>query len=192
MDRSPRPLNRLAILLLPLLLACSQTSLQEEGTVRLLDAEQVRLLTPPAAKGALTDWPGDFTLALDPSRAANHNQAGFQLRAPRGCVAQSLVITGRWLGTDVPPALGFDFGPDGTEFLLPLEMQFRLLRQDLEGVDLSLLTVLLDREDGTYEVIPTVIDEQMPGIVRLTANAEHFTRYLIATGPPPDTRTSTY
>jgi hypothetical protein len=167
---------------------CSNVPEEGAPAARVLQADQVTLLAPAAVKGAATDGLHDFTLLVRPARAASHSQTGFNLRAPRGCVAAEVLITADWLGDDrVKPAWGFDFGPGGQEFLQPLQLTFLLQPQDLAGLDPSTLTLLLDREDGTYEVVPSeVYEDLVPNLVLLRAEVEHFSRYLIGTGPPPD------
>jgi len=172
-------------LLLPLALWLG-CAVDEEPATRLLGEGELQLLAPAASKDAQTDDLMDIVLNLRPNRPATAVRPGVVLTAPRGCVEQPLQITGDWQG-DHPqlPAIGYDFTPDGTEFLLPLRIQFLLLPCQVDGIDPARLTVVLDREDGTYELIPTEVDV-WPGAVVLRAPLEHFSKYLVAVGPPPD------
>lgn len=147
------------------------------------------------------DLGGDFSLDLTPQRSAALDLPGFRLRAPRGCVGQEATITGDWLGDENEnPVIGYNYGPDGLEFLqeflLPLQVEFKLKTRDLEGLDPACLLVVLDHEDGTYEIIPSVVeampegDLDNPHGVKIRAEIDHFCRYLIATGPPPDNTTT--
>ena len=172
-------------LLLPLALwlGCAE---DEEPATRLLGSDEVHVLVPAVDKGARTDDFMDIVLNLRPNRPATATRPGVVLTAPRGCVDEPLSIHGDWQGDNPQlPAIGYDFTPDGTEFLLPLRIQFLLLPCQLEGIDPARLTVVLDREDGTYELVPTEVDV-WPGAVVLRAPLEHFSKYLVAVGPQPD------
>jgi hypothetical protein len=172
-------------LLLPLALWLG-CAVDEEPATRLVAGEDIKMLAPAVSKDARTDDLMDIVLNLRPNRPATAVRPGVVLSAPRGCVDAPLTIRGDWQGDEPQqPAIGYDFTPDGTEFLLPLRIQFLLLPCQVEGIDPARLTVVLDREDGTYELIPTEVDV-WPGAVVLRAPLEHFSKYLVAVGPPPD------
>jgi hypothetical protein len=179
-------------LLLPLAFLSGCTGSEEPAT-QYLQANQISIVAPAFSKADGTDLGGDFSLTLSPSRATSIQRPGFNLRAPRGCVAQTLTITGDWCGDDrEDPAIGYDYGPEGTEFLIPLQAQFILRSEDLGEADPADLIVVLDHEDGTYEIVPSTVSVvpgdglENPGTVRIAALLEHFSKYLVAVGPPPD------
>jgi hypothetical protein len=184
-----RPFLFLALLLpLAFWLGCA---VDEQPATQVLGAGQIQLLVPSASKEAGTDDLMDLHLSLRPNRPATATRPGVVLFAPRGCVEQPLTITGDWQGDEVDlPAIGYDFSPDGTEFLLPLRIQFLLLPCQVVGIDPSRLTVVLDLEDGSYEIVPTEVDI-LPGAVVLRAPLEHFSKYLVAVGPQPEGSGST-
>ena len=179
-----------SVLLLALLAwsGCSRTTSQDSATNRVLQGDQVRLLVPTLSKFAAVDDLRDFTLRVRPDHRARYHRSYFSLEAPRGCVNAEVMIAADWLGDDaVNPAWGFDFGPVGQEFLIPLHLTFEFDHHDLEGLDPALLTLLLDLENGSYEVIPSTVEEFLDlDEVVLEADVEHFSRYLIGVGPPPD------
>ncbi|MFA7330084.1 MAG: hypothetical protein WC326_03315 [Candidatus Delongbacteria bacterium] len=187
----------LLALVLPLAFFSGCANTGDEPATQLLQADQLQFVAPPAAKAAQTDTWMDFSLTLHPNRPATVVVPGFLLHAPRGAVEQTLTITGDWCGDDAQdPVVGYDFAPDGSEFLVPLRVMFVFLPQSLEGLDPARLTWVLDHEDGTYEVIPSEVQvlpahgPGNPGAVRVLAQVEHFSRYLIAIGPPPDNNTT--
>jgi hypothetical protein len=176
---------------LSLLLAvgCSTDSPAPESGGRLLSRDQIRLLTPadlPVKSHAL-DAMTDFTLQVQPGSAAAFEANGVTLRVPAGAVTSPVTIQAHWMGGDSQPALGFEFGPEGQEFLAPLEFELTL---PVSADDLPLgdeLLVVYDREDGWYEVVSNEVhwmsaDEG----VAVGARLQHFSKYLVAVGPPPD------
>ncbi|MDP2361326.1 MAG: hypothetical protein Q8O14_11350 [bacterium] len=176
---------------LGLLLAfgCSQDSRPPESGGRLLSRDQVRLLSPAdfAGKDRVIDAMGDFTLQVLPGEASVVEGEAFRLVAPAGAVSQPVTIHAQWLGGDGTGEIGFNFTPEGQEFLLPLHFELTLPLQPADLPAGDELMVLYDREDGWYEVISNEVhwlsvDEKATMLARL----EHFTKYLIATGPPPD------
>lgn len=185
-----RRISASIVLLLALLAwsGCSRTTSQDNAANRVLQGDQVRLLASALSKGAAVDDLRDFTLRIRPNQVACYSKKYFTLTAPRGCVGTETLISGDWLGDDVVnPAWGFDFGPVGQEFLLPLHLTFHFNHHDLEGLDPALLTLLLDLENGCYEVIPSTVEDFLElDVVVLEADVEHFSRYLVAVGPPPD------
>jgi len=176
---------------LSLLLAigCSTDSQAPESGGRLLSRDQIRLLTPadlPAKSHAL-DAMSDFSLQVTPGAAVAFEGNGVALRVPAGAVTLPVTIQARWMGGDSQPALGFEFGPEGQEFLAPLEFELSL---PFSADDLPLgdeLLVVHDREDGWYDVVSNEVhwmsaDEG----VAVGARLQHFSKYLVAVGPPPD------
>lgn len=159
----------------------------------LLQSDQLTFVVPAASKAEGTDLGGNFSLPLQPSRSTSIQLPGFRLRAPRGCVGQPVTIAGDWCGDDRQhPAIGYDFGPEGQEFALPLQLEFKLRQEDLAGLDPTTLLVVLDHEDGSFEVIPSQVEEasaddpEIPNGIKISTLVEHFSKYLVATGPPPD------
>jgi hypothetical protein len=176
-------------LLLLLALGCSQDSRPSDSGSRLLSRDQVRILTPQdfASKARDIDALGDFSLSLVPGSAAVVEGEGYRLSAPAGAVTQPVTIQANWLGDEAAPEIGFDFSPQGLEFAQPLSFQITLPLKPEDVPAGSELMVLYDREDGWYEEVSnevhwrTVDDKAI-----LDAPLEHFTKYLIGTGPPPD------
>jgi len=172
-----------------LALGCSTDSQAPESGGRLLSRDQIRLLSPadlPTKSHAL-DALADFTLEVRPGSVAVYEGGGVSMRVPAGAVTTPVTIQARWMGGDSEPALGFEFGPEGQEFLAPLEFELTLpvTNQDLPGGDE--LLVVHDREDGWYEVVSNEVhwmsaDE---GVV-VGARLNHFSKYLVAVGPQPD------
>ena len=176
-------------LALLLALGCSQDSQPSESSPRLLSRDQVRLLTPNDFTGKAHDIDalGDFSLSVVPGSPAVAENGAFRLSVPAGAVTQPITIQANWLGDEATPEIGFDFGPAGQEFLRPLTFEITLPLTPADVPAGSELMVLYDREDGFYEEVSNevhwqTVDEQAV----LRAPLEHFTKYLIGTGPPPD------
>lgn len=174
-------------LALLLVSGCSQDSRPPESGGRLLSRDQVRLLSPadfPGKERAI-DALGDFSLSLVPGQPASVEGEGYRLSAPAGCVAQPVTIQAEWLGDG--GEIGYNFTPDGQEFLAPLVFELILPLQPADLPAGDDLMVLHDREDGWYEVISNEVHWlSVDDKALLRAPLEHFTKYLIGTGPPPD------
>ncbi|MFA7330085.1 MAG: hypothetical protein WC326_03320 [Candidatus Delongbacteria bacterium] len=160
-----------------------------ESSGRLLSRDQIRLLTPAdlPAKAHDLDAMTDFTLVVTPGAASEYTGAGFSLKAPAGAVSTPVTIVANWQGDEASPAIGFEFGPEGQEFLTPLEFELVLPLSEADLPAGDELLVVYDRQDGWYEVVSNEVhwmsaDEE----ARVDARLEHFSKYLIATGPPPD------
>lgn len=168
---------------------CSSESQAPESGGRLLSRDQLHLLSPAdfPAKAHELDAVSDFTLTVNPGSAAVFSGSGYSLRVPAGAVTAPVTIVADWQGDETTAAIGFEFGPEGQEFLAPLEFELTLplTSEDLPAGDE--LLVVYDRQDGWYEVVSNEVHwMSADGEVRLGSRLEHFSKYLVATGPPPD------
>jgi hypothetical protein len=176
-------------LALLLVLGCSQDSRPPDSSGRLLSRDQVRLLSPRdfSGKARALDAMGDFSLAVTPGTAAEVRGEGYRLSVPAGSVNRPVTIQANWLGDEATPEIGFNFSPEGQEFLRPIEFEVSLPLQPSDVPAGDELLVLYDREDGWYEVISNEVHWQsVDEKAVMRAPLEHFTKYLIGTGPPPD------
>jgi uncharacterized delta-60 repeat protein len=82
------------------------------------------------------------------------------------------------LGVTPVAQTGWDFGPDGLEFLQPVTVTLRYSDADIpEGFDETLLSVFLI--NGIYEKAPSTVD---PVLNLVTAQVDHFSFYFLGWG----------
>jgi hypothetical protein len=183
-----RPLISLSLIALlgSWFIGCSSEEPVADRSMTLLSLEQVQPLEAPvvAGKASHTDEI-DFQMILQPNRQTVHANGSFRVMVPRSAVGETTTITGDWLGDHDPGYFGIDFGPAGLEFLRPIEMWVRIPAWVFEDYDPARLCVVHDREDGSYEVVPSQWNWR-GGSWWLTGEIEHFSKYLVAVGPPPD------
>jgi hypothetical protein len=182
------PLGAAGIALL-LAFGCSSESREPESGGRLLSRDQIRLLSPAdfPTKAHDLDAITDFTLSVTPGAASVYTGAGISLRVPAGAVSAPMTIVANWQGDEASPALGFEFGPEGQEFLAPLDFELVLPLAESDVPVGDELLVVYDRQDGWYEVVSNEVHWMNTGEeARVDARLDHFSKYLVATGPPPD------
>ena len=182
------PLGAAGIALL-LAFGCSSESREPESGGRLLSRDQIRLLSPAdfPTKAHDLDAITDFTLSVTPGAASVYTGAGISLRVPAGAVSAPMTIVANWQGDEASPALGFEFGPEGQEFLAPLDFELVLPLAETDVPVGDELLVVYDRQDGWYEVVSNEVHWMNTGEeARVDARLDHFSKYLVATGPPPD------
>lgn len=169
-----------------LVIGCSTEPTTQDSSVQAFSAENLVLIAPQgvAAKASATDEV-DFELALQPNRNANYNTSEFKIKVDRGSVQEDVTIDGDWLGDNTPGYFGIDFGPDGFEFEQPIEVWIRIPAWVFEQYDADRLCFVLDREDGSYELVDSHWNFR-GGSYWMTSDIEHFSKYLVAVGPPPD------
>ncbi len=178
-----------ATTLIALLIGCSQSPVVEESETTVYQAGEIDLLqidTLPQDKAA-TVFDDDFdpfqpytvSFLLEASDRLRLEEHALGFYAARNSVAQDTEIDGRWLGPE--GHFGYDMQPHGLNFNRPvrftIDVQWVL---DLGIYDPSRLVLLLDNEDGTYNLIPSNLRS---GNIR--AMLHHFSKYVIGIGPPP-------
>ncbi len=183
-----------------LLTGCSVDREPGDSTQTLYRADQVTLLQQvhlSPGKASLVDGTLDFSLELDPQNEVHwstsadpENEADWNqvvsVTIPAGAVTEPVTIEGRWMGGAGDPALGYEFGPEGLHFSAPIQVSIALPIDEATIPSDEELLVLYDREDGWYEAVDNEVHWNTSGnAVTLDAGIDHFSRYVIATGPPP-------
>lgn len=169
-----------------LAIGCACDGGADDGGVRTLQATDLALLAPrePVDKAVGADEI-DFEFVVQPDRSLNHNRPGYKVKVERGDAPFEATITGDWLGDNTPGCFGIDFGPEGFEWASPIEMAIKIPWWVLIEYDPACLMIVLDNEDGTYEPVPSRWEFRQ-GFYWLDGEIEHFSKYLVAVGPPPE------
>jgi len=158
----------------------------KDTSAPVFSADQLLLIQPDAVadKHAATDEI-DFSFDVEPGRKVNFNRPGFKIRVDRGDAPFDTTITGDWLGDNEPGYYGIDFGPEGFEWAEPINLEIKIPTSLIIEFGLDRLYIVLDLENGTYEPVPA--DWHVHGNhYWLDGEIEHFSKYLVAVGPPPD------
>jgi hypothetical protein len=169
------------------IMGCALDSTQSTEGNKVYSADQISFVSPPleSSKANMTDevfWL-EFNLQVQPNRKARYNDGMIKYKVPRGAVSEAVNITGRWMGEDAEePRYGYQFGPAGLEFLQPTELKINVTPL-VHYFDLDNLLVLLDNEDGSYDVIPSEILSQGSNHF-IRSEIEHFSKYILGSGPP--------
>lgn len=181
---------------------CSTDREPGDSTQTLYRADQVTILQQvhlSTTKASLVDGALDFTLQVDPENEVHwstsaedpenevHWGHGVSVTVPAGAVTEAVEIHGHWLAGDDGSALGYEFGPEGLEFAESIVVNITVpLAEETIPADGELM-VLYDREDGWYEVIENEVHWNTAGDgVSLQTGIDHFSKYLLGVGPPPD------
>ena len=186
------------LLFLLLATGCSDSGMQTDDSPVLYTADQLQLLVPSRVAPKADLVSELHTIAVSPGEQAEFSDGLIYVNVEPGCVTAPMTLTADWQGDEESPEYGYDFGPEGTVFAQPIQVSYALdLVDDMDAVDTELLSMFYDREDGLYELIPSVIefepvivwdeecqceDEDIRIWVR--ASVDHFSKYIIATGPP--------
>ena len=169
-----------------LAVGCSSDPAAEDSSRTVFTASDLQLVVPQdvAAKTVGVDET-DFEFVVQPNRSFNYNRPGYKVKVERGDAPFEATITGDWLGDNTPGYFGIDFGPEGFEWASPIEMAIKIPWWVLIEYDPACLMIVLDNEDGTYEPVPSRWEFRQ-GFYWLDGEIEHFSKYLVAVGPPPD------
>ena len=178
---------------LSLLMSCENSSTQPSQMENIFPADEITLILPlaPAMKGNVVDQDQTFTLTR--RNHTNFESNGFRFHARPNSVDEDTEITADWMGDWDEPALGYEFGPEGLVFNKRVEIGYELgCVENMGELDRDNLQMYYDREDGSYEAIPTRIsveplrleDGSTVQCVWVYGLVDHFSKYIIATGPP--------
>ena len=135
---------------------------------------------------------------VTPDGQAEYTDGLIHVQVQPGCVTDAMTLTANWQGDEESPEYGYDFGPDGTVFAQPIQVSYALdLVDNMDAVNPELLAMFYDHEDGLYELVPSWIEFEPVMVwneecqcededirIWVHASVEHFTKYIIANGPP--------
>ncbi len=179
--------------MLGVFIGCENSSTQPSQTDNIFTADEITLIVPVAtvAKGNAVDQDQFFTLTK--RGHTNFESNGFRFHARPNSVDEDTEINADWMGDWDEPVFGYQFGPEGLVFSQSVEIGYEFgLVDNMGDLDRESLQLFYDREDGTYEPIPTRIaveperleDGTVVQNVWVYGLVDHFSKYIIATGPP--------
>ena len=141
------------------LIGCESTSTQNHEESVILTADQIQILTPSAtiAKGVAVD--DDHEIFVGENNRTRYRTPLLRMDVQARSVPNDMILTAHWQGDDEEnPEYGYEFGPEGLVFERPIVVAYALdLVDSPSDVDLDLLSMYYDREDGTYEQIYSYI-----------------------------------
>lgn len=109
-----------------------------------------------------------------PDKRTKFNVLFASLEFPEGCVSTNVVIAVCVDGA----TYAVDLSPDGTEFLKPVRVSFRIDPDDYMTRNMDRLAVALVLPGGGLDIIPheTTVEKNW---ITVTFSVEHFSRYAL-------------
>ena len=179
------------------LIGCESTGGQSQDEPVILSADQLQILTPSGLVAKADDIDDDHEIYVRRYGRTRYQTPLLRMSVESRSVSEDVVLTAQWQGNnEEDPEYGYEFGPEGMVFDRPIVIAYALdLVDDIDDVDLDLLSMYYDREDGTYEQIYSYIyfepifnydggHHDLDFKIWVVGWVDHFSKYIIATGPP--------